>query len=198
MKVLIVAKTRVGTQVCVGGLDAKDRSVRLLEADGTFPPSSTYEIGQVWEVKLIPAPDLKPPHIEDMLVQKRDLVGVEPKLAAHLRGRVKPWAGSVTTLFEGKLGFTGKMRGYIDENDIPSRSTWFWLPDKALQLVRNGNKAYYRYDGYELSYVGVAPPIQTIPVKTLVRVSLARWWKPRDAADDFPERCYLQLSGWYT
>lgn len=197
MKVLIVAKTKVGSHVCVGGLDAKNRSLRLLEASGAFPPTASYEIGQVWDLELTAAANPRPPHLEDVLVQQRKLVGAEPELAAHLRGRIKPWTGSLTELFEGKLGFTGSGRGYIDANSIPRRSTWFWIPDKDLQLVRHSNKVYYAYESHELSYVGVAPPIQTIPAKTLVRVSLARWWKQRDADDSFPERCYLQLSGWY-
>ena len=33
-----------------------------------------------------------------------------------------------------------------------------------------------------------------IPLNTLVRISLARWWVPAGMSE---ERCYLQLSGWY-
>ena len=40
-------------------------------------------------------------------------------------------------------------------------------------------------------------PIKVIPAGTLVRVSLARWWRPEDSEPNFEERCYLQLSGWY-
>ena len=35
-----------------------------------------------------------------------------------------------------------------------------------------------------------------IPAGTLVRVSLAHWWRPED--DHTGElRCYVQLSGWF-
>ena len=47
-----------------------------------------------------------------------------------------------------------------------------------------------------MPYVGFADPIERIPKGALVRVSLARWWRPDDAPD-MEERCYLQLSGWF-
>ena len=43
--------------------------------------------------------------------------------------------------------------------------------------------------------MGFAPKINKIPAGTLIRISLARWWKPDDV--DIEHRCYLQLSGWY-
>ena len=48
-----------------------------------------------------------------------------------------------------------------------------------------------------LKYVGEESPIKVIPAGTLVRVSLARWWRPEDSEPNFEKRCYLQLSGWY-
>jgi hypothetical protein len=45
-----------------------------------------------------------------------------------------------------------------------------------------------------ITYVGFEPAIELITHGSLVRVSLARWWRPDD---DSEERCYLQLSGWY-
>lgn len=47
---------------------------------------------------------------------------------------------------------------------------------------------------FSIKYVGFAEPINKIPAGTLVRVSLARWWRPTETSE---ERCYLQLSGWY-
>jgi len=44
-------------------------------------------------------------------------------------------------------------------------------------------------------YVGFEPKVNLIPAGTLMKISLARWWKPEDS--DMSERCYLQLSGWY-
>ena len=195
---LVVAKTRVGGTFCVGGLDANGASVRLYESNGTFPPANTpYDVGQIWEMAYTPNAAPSPPHVEDVAVTSRHLVRNQPNLAAHLRGRVQPWVGDINAIFGGMLQFTGNMRGYIEAPNIPEQSTGFWVPDGDLQQTDHGGKIYYRYSFYELSYVGVAPAIPTIPAGTLVRVSLARWWKPNDADDDFPQRCYLQLSGWY-
>lgn len=198
MRVLIVAKTRVGGAVCVGGLDANDMSVRLYESNWKFPPASTqYDVGQIWEMTYQARASPIPPHVEDVAVTSRRLVGTQSNLAAHLRGRVQPWSGGVSALFGGSLQFTGNMRGFIEAPGIPPQSTGFWLPEQDLQRVGQGGRIYYRHGFHELSYVGVTPAIATIGAGCLVRVSLARWWKPDDADDDFPQRCYLQLSGWY-
>jgi phospholipase C len=203
LKVLIVAKTHVSSAYCVGGLglDVDGQrvwSLRLYEPNWSFPPVNTsYDVGQCWDMSYVPSNAPRPPHVEDVMVTHRQFVGHEASLGPVLRRHVLPWSGGVSALFDGKLHFTGKRRGYIEESSIPSLSTGFWLPDQELQKVDYSGKIYYRYGLHELSYVGTAQSIAVIPAGTLVRVSLARWWKPKDAADDFPERCYLQLSGWY-
>lgn len=91
-------------------------------------------------------------------------------------------------------------RWYTSERTgVPDRSTGFWIPDRELRL-RGGGKHYNYVKGAlqrGLSHVGEAAATRRIPAGTLVRVSLARWWKPEDADPDFEERCYQQLSGWY-
>lgn len=71
-RVLIVSKTRMrGGHVCVGGhdLDERMRSLRLLQPDGTnMPADARFEIGQLWELNYQPAPNVQPPHVEDVLV----------------------------------------------------------------------------------------------------------------------------------
>lgn len=196
-RVLIVSKTRVGASRCVGALDENGASLRLHEPNGGFPPADTpYGVGQLWDITYVSKQHLVPPHVEDVLVTSARPVGGQQALAAHLRQRVQPWTGDIKNLFEGTLGFTGRGHGYVEPGRVPSCSTGFWLPDRALSATE-GLKTYYRYGPFELSYVGVDPAIPTISAGSLVRVSLARWWKQADADDDFPERCYLQLSGWY-
>jgi hypothetical protein len=98
-------------------------------------------------------------------------------------------------LFGGKLDYTNSGTAFIGPDDVPAKSTGFWLPDEDLVLNADGKR--YEIAGTSISYVGSETPPKTIVAGTLVRVSLARWWKPEDADDDFPERCYLQVSGWY-
>jgi hypothetical protein len=200
MKVLIVAKTKLGFGVCVGALDEADNSLRLYEQGWRFPPaSSPYEIGQLWEMDLELSANTEPPHVEDAMVKTRKLIKKVPRLRTYLLQRISPWTGDIAQLFDGNLRFTARGRGYIQRPNLPVRSTWFWLPDDDLHAITNGKgKVYYRYqDSYDMSYVGLEPAVDVIPNPALVRVSLARWWKPPDAEATFPERCYLQLSGWY-
>ena len=78
-------------------------------------------------------------------------------------------------------------------------STGYWEPDIILTRGEYNGRVKYCYDSpgsrWILPYVGCAEPLDRIPQGTLLRVSLARWWRPDDS--DFELRCYLQLSGWY-
>lgn len=198
MNVLIVARTRVWNGQCIGALSKRNQSLRLYEANWSFPSTTTeYQVGQLWEVGVTKRSNPKPPHIEDVAVNTRRLLGTQADLAQHLVSRITPWSGGIRSLFEGKLQFTSRLRGYIEEPNLPSCSTWFWLPEKDLVQTDLDGKTYYSYGSYDISYVGTVAPVPKLPAGCLVRVSLARWWKPDNADPDFPERCYLQLSGWY-
>ena len=127
-----------------------------------------------------------------------------------LMPRIHPWQGGPEQLFDGLLCLRGTSSGYISElQGVPKCSTGFWLPDRSLVLNKplvpdkHENKLYYemlhRANGkhpsmLSVKYVGFAEPINMLPAGTLLRVSLARWWKPNETNE---ERCYLQLSGWY-
>jgi hypothetical protein len=206
MNVLIVSKTRMhrGT-VCVGGLLLTNPliSVRLLEANGSYPPASTpYDISQVWDIVYTLPATTTPPHAEDIKVTQKSLVQPNSQILPFLLQNVRIWRGDPSTLFDGMLGVTGKSKGYIAHSlGLPAMSTGYWIPDQPLQLL-SLQKPEYMYPGATtgpalLPYVGLAPPIAPIPVGTLVRISLAKWWRPRESTPDTEERCYLQLSGWY-
>lgn len=202
MRCLIVSKTEVGREVCVGALAANRSNVRLTEhLDSHFLPSDTpYEVGQVWELSLTPRGDIVPPHVEDMLVTSREFSRTVPNLAQSLTEWVTPWRGGVESLFDGKIdGPTVNGSLYI-QDDVPEQSVGFWLPDKDIlgEYTPGLSRFYYRYEPFRIGYVGVAhPPPERIAAGTLVRVSLARWYKPPESGGDFPERCYLQISGSY-
>jgi hypothetical protein len=138
--------------------------------------------------------------VEDTAVTKATNIGTVKDLARYISDRVKPWNGPIDVLFEGMLRFTQAGAGYISEPDVPSGSTGFWTPssDLTLQNDDRGKPGYSLEGDYRhISYVGVQGPVQHINANQLVRVSLAGWWKPRDADPGFEERCYAQLSGWY-
>jgi hypothetical protein len=202
MNVLIVARTKMGTSSrCIGGISDDGHSVRLLtNAGGNWDTSAPFQIGHVWDIAFTAMAAPTPPHTEDVVICGYNYVRTEPNLLAHLLTRIVPWRGGIDQLFNGVLGYTGSNNGYVCRRlGIPSNSTWFWIPDRDLTL-RIDRRHYDYSDGYlprGLSYVGEPTPLPVLPAGSLIRVSLARWWKPDDAEPDFEERCYLQLSGWY-
>ena len=198
MKVLIVSKTRMQNAVCVGGLDiSTNENLRLLNPSGSNQPLNTkFDVGQIWDIVYELAP-VKPPHMEDVIVYQEDYVGRQPDMRDFLLQRVQPWYGEPKQLYDGLLQVRNGS-GYIaEQTGIPRASVGFWVPDKALTLSSNDKgKLYYSDGGNRLifPYVGFADTVQTVPAKSLVRVSLARWWAPQQVGE---KRCYVQLSGWY-
>ncbi|RMD60208.1 hypothetical protein D6833_10185 [Candidatus Parcubacteria bacterium] len=203
MKVLIVARTRMkGTSRCIGGLAEDGSSVRLLRSTGQyFDTNAPFKVGQLWELRSYRKPEnLVPPHVEDVLVTAQEHIHDEPDPRAYILKRVAPWRGGINEIFGGLVGYTSRGNGYVCKRiGLPGRSTGFWIPDRDLNLREDGEHYDYGDDGPPrgLKYVGEPDPPASIPAGTLVRVSLARWWKPEDAGPDLEERCYLQLSGWF-
>jgi hypothetical protein len=202
MKTLIVSKTVMGGAFCVGGWTIDNQSVRLLlPGANCHPPDTPFVVGDVWDLEFIPREDVIPPHIEDVIVTRRERLGPPKReLREVLLQRVPIWRGGPEEMYEGVLGWSQNGSGYVSERrGLPDMSTGFWMPDAALEYER----PYYHYAGSSsrfqtrrLKYVGTEPPLPRIPAGTLVRVSLARWWHPDDDPS-MESRCYLQLSGWY-
>ncbi len=204
-RVLIVAKTYMQNGICIGGLTREtNRSVRLLEADGSHQSADTsLDVGQVWDMEFHPSSSLTPPHVEDVCVTHENFVGRQKKMRETLLPRIKVWEGGPDSLFDGQIVVSDTV-AYINRvKGIPVCSTGYWLSDRDLTLIyRRSSKPYYclllsaaaPQKKLYIRYVGFTAPIVRIPASTLIRVSLARWWVPADAED---ERCYLQISGWY-
>lgn len=200
MRVLITSKTRLYNARCVGGLREDNVSVRLLTpAKDNQPLTTPFSIGQIWDLQMVPRDDCTPPHVEDVLVTGQSFVKDQTNMAQHLLSRIVPWQGDPFVLFGGLVHSTGNNHLFIRKPGVPDRSTWFWISDADLTQTDENGKVYYRHGttGISLSYVGEEAPLPSIPAGTLLRVSLARWWKPPNADATLEERCYLQLSGWY-
>jgi hypothetical protein len=200
--VLIVARTRMfGARVCVGALSATGENLRLMNRHclSDAGPDSPYKIGEWWKVTCEPCGPLHPPHTEDVAVTEASRIGEQTDLASYLMSTTKPWRGPIEVLFDGNIRFTGSGAGYISRDAMPPGATGFWIPDSPLKLDVDSREkpGYYTGQLRHLSYVGLQEEVGVIQVGQLVRISLARWWKPRDADPSFEDRCYAQLSGWY-
>lgn len=203
MLVTIVAKTRMGGGACIGGITGDGRSVRLIAPDMGFNDhfNNEYEVGDVWEVEADPPSEIKPPHTENIHVRTSHRVGRNENPIELIRMHMTPRDGGIEELYGGMV--QGKPGGplYIAASTgVPSFSTMFWCPDRDLVRDVNGKRIRYRYPtgdgGRTLTFVGFQEPPKVIPAGTLLRVSLAHWWRPVE----YPEvelRCYLQLSGWF-
>ena len=211
-RVIIVSRTRMAAEcVCVGGVDIDNhRSLRLLDASGHHETADAcpYQIWDIWNIDYYITHKRPNPHTEDANVTRREKaekVDV-PKMtvnrfASFLESSNIPlFRGSLFTVFDGKLKLTDADKMYISKEDVPTYSTCFWVNDKRLLGYTNDRGRWqYRYNdlsnryGYTISYVGSAEPPADIEAGSLIRLSLAHWWKPEDSNDE--ERCYLQLSG---
>ncbi len=197
MRCLIVSKTHAGKAFCVGAL-AKDRSNLRLTTNPEYPflPVDTpFEIGQVWDVSYYPCSNHTPPHVENVIVTQARFMYTLSELAENLPKWTKPWVGGVSEVFDGKTRSTASGSRYVQQDDLPMVSVGFWIPDR--NLIYQSSEPYYRYLRFRMKYVGVENPPQQINKGRLVRVSLARWFKPDEADDQLPERCFLQISGVY-
>ncbi len=206
MRVLIVAKTRMRSGACIGAISTSGQSLRLVPAgnysDGAF--NLEYEIGDVWELdeyEFPPMEDLVPPHVENVIVRRkhRDVRYDEP--SSIIDQLMPPLSGGPEMLFDGLTQTSHSGSLYIAaRTGIPTYSTMFWRADKPLTLDDSGMRLHYCYPTpngcAKLAFVGFQKPVNEIPAGTLVRISLAHWWRPDDR-DDVEQRCYCQLSGWF-
>ncbi|MEZ8794568.1 hypothetical protein AB6D86_22100 [Vibrio splendidus] len=200
-KVVITSKTRMSQGYCVGGYDVSNsKYIRLLTREGRNQGYDTqFEVGELWRLSYTLRQNVVPPHVEDVLVTKQAYIKRIEDLSNFIQNRVSPYSGGIAGLFDNKLGFTNNGGPYINRaNGLPINSVGFWLIPEELQMVltEKGKVRYKIKNGTnEMPYVGLQPPVDSIPAGTLVRVSLARWWTPEPG--ECEERCYVQLSGWY-
>ena len=204
MKVVIVAKTRMGRGSCIGGITFQGQPVRLIAADADHNEyfNADYEIGDVWDVAYDPAPSLVPPHVENIIVQNKTKYPPIDDVCAFIEHHGSVKSGGVELLYDGLAQSTSAGAQYIAERTgIPQYSTMFWRPDQPLTRSLDSKRIRYRYPtssgGRTLTFVGYQEPLEVIPPGTLLRVSLAHWWCPEERPQG-ELRCYVQLSGWYT
>lgn len=202
MEVIILSKTHFGNNVCVGGMVVNNNQyVRLLNPGGWYQFSDTpLNIGDIWDINFTTSSNLRAPHTEDVIIQSQRFVRRIESISQFILNKpLNIWQGNVNNIFDGKLNWASSGAGYLSSNinNYPNQSVGFWISDKPL----NYENDHYFYPGNnsftkrKLKYKGIPSAIKVIPAQTLLRVSLAKWWKPQDS--NIEDRCYVQLSGWY-
>ena len=205
MEVLILSKTKYGpTQVCVGGICVGNKQfIRLLNQGGYYQPVDTqFNIGDIWDISFTLDMANREPHNEDVTIHSYKFVRKIYPLESYIKNiGVSIWRNNIANIFEGKILWQGNGKGYFSENinNYPSHSVGFWISDIDLIHQKLGHQDFYIYQNNGISrqivYKGNQDILQVIPKGRLIRLSLAKWWKPQDS--DIEARCYLQLSGWY-
>ena len=205
MEVLIVSKTHMAVNACVGGLVlSNNRYVRLLNAGNQNQPAETdFKIGDVWDIQFSNRINPLPPHIEDVVISsKRYLRRIDDMPTLISQRQLIDWSGHIDNLFDGRLRWTNSGSGYIPhDGQMPSKSVGFWRSNDPLSRVVFDSKTRFRYPNgstyRNLSYVGFQDTIQFIPAGTIMRVSLSRLFPKENSDIQAPRGYYLQLSGWY-
>ena len=206
MRVLIVAKTRMGRGACIGAITEKGESVRLIpfNADPHDGANQEYEVGDIWEITGAPETSLIPPHNENFVVHKKSRIRTTKDmkdLVSAIELLMPPKVGNPRVLYDGLLKTTGSGSLYVSVgDDVPPYSTTFWRTDQPLTRDTQAKRIRYHYPtengGCTLTFVGFQEPLATIPTGTLLRVSLAHRWRPKDQPN-VEERHYAQISGWF-
>jgi ATP-dependent DNA helicase RecQ len=203
MRVLIVAKTRMGKGACIGGISSEGHSLRLVAADAKTNETAgrEYNVGEVWQIKCSPAPSVIPPHVENVIVRDKKRLPKTIDPIPIIERFMPPCNGGIEALYEGLTQFTGTGSLYIAERTgVPPYSTTFWIPDRPLLREADSKRIRYRYPtsdgGRTITFVGFQEPVEVIEPGTILRVSLAHWWRPEGMIDG-EYRCFVQLSGWF-
>lgn len=202
MEALIVGRTHMGAQACVGAIDVQSgRALRLFHRFWTYPDTHDYLVGQLWDLEVIGRPQnqITPPHVEDVLVSSRSLVETMtlPEAKAAVLSVVDPWTCALPHVFEGCV-VAQNGRPFVSEDaGTPSCSTSFWSADRPfeLQIVEGSSDRYMTHQQpfWSMPYVGLDPTPTRIEAGELVRLSLAGWWQGSWAPPG--KRCYVQVSG---
>jgi len=200
--IVIVSSTRMGgDSICVGAFDlSRRRNIRLLNATGQNQLSGfPLRIGNTASATYTDrTAGTRAPHTEDVLLISWNNTRSVP-ITQALQKFCYIVEGGIRNTFSGSLSELGGGALSIGASNVPDHSVCFWRADQPLVLdTRFDNKRYVyesRYGRAFIKYVGLEDPIPIIQAGTIIRLSLARWWRPPGGTED---RCFLQLSGWYS
>jgi len=218
VQVLIVAKTKMGKGVCLGGLvlnthPHQHQRVRLLPwypRAFSHPMDTPFNLGDIWDLELEEVSDKNAPHTEDRRIKGFGEQKIETKSKSELKDfllnqiRVHALPVHPSALFNGLIRFTDRRKGYVSPADgLPGYSTGFWRFNQPLYKkasyqyeedeVEDDDAARYLYydSGTRVLVLDVKHKGFDDPLETIPQGTLLRFSLARGY------KCYLQLSGWF-
>lgn len=206
MRVVILAKTRMGQNLCVGAaIETSGEPLRLIpQYHARYHSWHAFEpkIGQVVEILGKPDSRARAPHTEDYLVTRWQALPEFVQTTEFIAQRCGIWNGPPSNLFEGCLTSTDSGTRFLPKGaGRPANSIAFWRLPWALYARRIERDAQIKQKyasagrfGFRVAYVGLDDQIEELPKGAIVRISLARWHQFRDEP---VAKCWLQLSGWF-
>jgi hypothetical protein len=129
-----------------GGIDLDSgASVRLLGSDTqNLLESHPIRPGDVWHLTCSPRPDLRPPHVEDVVVTAGKPMDRVANLRVAILELVDPWNCELDEIFDGRLAVTDVGTAFLrDEPPLPDHSVGFWVARTALRQSKfdeSGNR----------------------------------------------------------
>lgn len=209
-ELLIVAKTRMYANVCVGSICMRTgESFRLLDISGNHQPTdSKFNIGEVWKVTLnVDKSDNVNPHTEDARLSKyhtSELIKEDVNVVEVARkfNLIKQYP-NITSIFMGTINDKVKGTLYVEEQKGASLfiSTEFVQLNEELNVKSmEDGKIYYEPDrglfrAPQAKFVGFQNPVKKLEEGTVLRFSLTRLYTPDETK--IKPSYWVQLSGWF-
>jgi len=197
---------------CIGAYDIdRNINIRLLNAGGRKqPPEFPYRVGDKIKAKYynLDCSKIKSPHTEDVCLISHEYCrsySMEA-LEKSIKSKDLVVQGGLIDCFNGslkseKLDTEDGRRGSlcVMPGESLGHSVCFWEADRDLKLSFNSyRKLSYNCDTdgrtVKIPFIGDHVPEEEISKGKIVRLSLARWWRPNEKHH---WRCQPQLSGCY-
>ena len=205
-EVVIVGKTNVKGQACVGALTLDGATpLRLKPPFKPFWKVREFALGEVWQIEFEEAPEKKNPHHrENVSVFEKRKIGMKSRdeIAAFLdQQKLVPDNDDPREVFR----FSDK------RNHVRERHSRLFIPDQDCALALNSVgffrrsvdtpriermgegelKVYFQFGDYLVKYVGFEAAPAVLQAGTIIRLSTATKML------EMENRAYMQVSGWF-
>lgn len=198
MRVLIIAKSRRGDGFSlIGFVNETQQIIRILNSNGEyFPKDTQFETNSVWDMDYKNKQGFKRPHVEDVIIEKYELIGKLTDFNKVIFNRVPKYDQGFSKIFDGYLKqaddrfLTIDNYGTLPVNSLEAMISEFdfvYDPEISAYKFTQNEKQYF------LKYSGSENPQDIIPEGSFVVFELSPW-----ITENGKEIAYLELTAWYS